>query len=183
VSDLPEMLYTKDCCDICGGDGEFDDGEVCDSCGGTGFKFINLGPAVWEIALCAQQSTHQYEMMLSLPTSGRTRTQSKSERTPMSEFNLFGACIFLLAIFVAGCERPAGEASHATPNSSAADEVTVKQSTPSPAEDDAWRGLERHEIQLDQKLLIVKGSKGVIGCPYLNVGSFEKFGEALDKIR
>ena len=25
---------------------------------------------------------------------------------------------------------------------------------------------------------MVKGSKGVIGCPYLNVGSFEKFGEA-----
>jgi uncharacterized protein YunC (DUF1805 family) len=24
----------------------------------------------------------------------------------------------------------------------------------------------------------VKGSKGVIGCPYLNVGAFEKFGEA-----
>ena len=42
----------------------------------------------------------------------------------------------------------------------------------------AWRGLERHEIQLDQKLLVVRGSKGVIGCPYLNVGSFEKFGEA-----
>ena len=46
------------------------------------------------------------------------------------------------------------------------------------AEDDAWRGLERHEIQLDQKLLVVKGTKGVVGCPYLNIASFEKFGEA-----
>jgi uncharacterized protein YunC (DUF1805 family) len=43
---------------------------------------------------------------------------------------------------------------------------------------DVWRGLERHEIQLDQKLLVVKGSKGVIGCPYLSAASFERFGEA-----
>jgi uncharacterized protein YunC (DUF1805 family) len=86
----------------------------------------------------------------------------------MSLCNLLGACILLLAIFAAGCGRPVGEAeaSRATPNGSPT------------AEDDAWRGLERHEIQLDQKLLVVKGSKGVIGCPYLNVGSFEKFGEA-----
>jgi uncharacterized protein YunC (DUF1805 family) len=48
----------------------------------------------------------------------------------------------------------------------------------SAATDDPWRGLERHEIQLDQKLLVVKGSKGVIGCPYLDVGMFERLGEA-----
>jgi uncharacterized protein YunC (DUF1805 family) len=47
-----------------------------------------------------------------------------------------------------------------------------------PKDDQAWRGLERHELQLEQKLLVVKGSKGVIGCPYLNIASFEKFGEA-----
>jgi len=96
----------------------------------------------------------------------------------MSPCNLLGACIVLWALFAAGCGRPAGEASRATPNGSPAAEVTVEKSTTPPAEDDAWHGLERHEIQLDQKLLVVKGSKGVIGCPYLNVGSFEKFGEA-----
>jgi len=96
----------------------------------------------------------------------------------MSPCNLLGACVVLLALFAAGCGRPAGEASRATPNGSPAAEGAVEKSTTPPAEDDAWRGLERHEIQLDQKLLVVKGSKGVIGCPYLNVGSFEKFGEA-----
>jgi uncharacterized protein YunC (DUF1805 family) len=41
-----------------------------------------------------------------------------------------------------------------------------------------WRGLERHELPLGQKLLVVKGSKGVIGCPYLDVAMFERTGEA-----
>lgn len=44
--------------------------------------------------------------------------------------------------------------------------------------DDVWRGLARHEIQLGQKLLVVRGAKGVVGCPYLDVGMFEKAGEA-----
>jgi uncharacterized protein YunC (DUF1805 family) len=96
----------------------------------------------------------------------------------MSLGNLLGACVGLLPLLAAGCGWPAGEASLAIPNGSPAAEVAVEQSSTLPTEDDAWRGLERHEIQLDQKLLIVKGSKGVIGCPYLNVGSFEKFGEA-----
>ena len=43
---------------------------------------------------------------------------------------------------------------------------------------DLWRGLERHELALGQKLLVVKGSKGVIGCPYLDVAMFERTGEA-----
>ena len=96
----------------------------------------------------------------------------------MSPCNLLGACTLFLAIFAAGCGRPAGEASRATLNGLPAAEIAVEKSTTPPAEDDAWRGLERHEIELDQKLLVVKGSKGVIGCPYLNVGSFEKLGEA-----
>ena len=96
----------------------------------------------------------------------------------MSQCNLIGACVLLSALFTAGCGRPTGEASHATPNGSAAAEVAVENNTSQAATDDAWRGLERHEIQLDQKLLVVKGSKGVIGCPYLNIGSFDKFGEA-----
>jgi uncharacterized protein YunC (DUF1805 family) len=43
---------------------------------------------------------------------------------------------------------------------------------------DPWRGLERHELQLGQKLLVVKGQKGVIGCPYLDVEMFARAGEA-----
>jgi uncharacterized protein YunC (DUF1805 family) len=56
--------------------------------------------------------------------------------------------------------------------------TTAPAETERAPDDDIWRGLERHEIQLDQKLLVVKGSRGVIGCGYLNVASFEKFGEA-----
>ena len=96
----------------------------------------------------------------------------------MSQFTLYRGFILPLVIFAAGCGRPAGDASRATPNGSQSDEIAVEERTTPPTEDDVWRGLERHEIQLDQKLLVVKGSQGVIGCPYLNVGSFEKFGEA-----
>ncbi len=62
--------------------------------------------------------------------------------------------------------------------STAAAGTGEESSTESQAADDFWQGLERHEIQLDQKLLVVRGPKGVIGCPYLNVASFEKFDEA-----
>ena len=93
----------------------------------------------------------------------------------MAPCNLLGVCVTVLALFAAGCERRADKAiSGGSPPA----EVAIENSATPPAEDEVWRGLERHEIQLDQKLLVVKGPKGVIGCPYLNVGSFEKFGEA-----
>ena len=38
--------------------------------------------------------------------------------------------------------------------------------------------MERHEIPLAQTLLLVKGSRGIAACPYLNVEMFEKTGEA-----
>ena len=45
--------------------------------------------------------------------------------------------------------------------------------------DDAiWQGLERHSFELDQTLLLVKGSKGIIACPYLNIETFRATGEA-----
>ena len=101
----------------------------------------------------------------------------------MSPYNVLIACALLVSLLAAGCGRPLGETSPATTGGSpvadaAEPKVTAKGGSTTLAEDDAWRGLERHEIQLDQKLLVVKGSKGVIGCPYLNVGFFEKFGEA-----
>ena len=96
----------------------------------------------------------------------------------MSPFTLFGGLILPVILFSAGCGQHAGDASRATPDGSRSDEIAVEPRTTLPTDDEAWRGLERHEIQLDQKLLVVKGSRGVIGCPYLNVDSFEKFGEA-----
>ena len=46
------------------------------------------------------------------------------------------------------------------------------------AVDAFWNGFTRESIQLDQTLLIVKGSKGLAGCTYLNIDTFERFGEA-----
>ena len=45
-------------------------------------------------------------------------------------------------------------------------------------DDPIWQGLERHSIELDQTLLLVKGSKGIIACPYLNIETFRATGEA-----
>jgi uncharacterized protein YunC (DUF1805 family) len=47
-----------------------------------------------------------------------------------------------------------------------------------PAADPFWDGLTRESVQLGQTLLIVKGSKGVAGCTYLNIDTFERSGEA-----
>ena len=47
-----------------------------------------------------------------------------------------------------------------------------------PAVDAFWNGFTRESIQLGHTLLIVKGSKGVAGCAYLNIDTFERFGEA-----
>jgi uncharacterized protein YunC (DUF1805 family) len=90
-------------------------------------------------------------------------------------------------LFVSGCERPPVDPPAVSPQDAQAsyDAAASQDSAASAsklaeagADDPVWRGLERHEIQLDQKLLVVKGSKGVVGCPYLNAASFEKFGEA-----
>jgi uncharacterized protein YunC (DUF1805 family) len=37
--------------------------------------------------------------------------------------------------------------------------------------------FERHHIQLNLPLLILKGSKGLLACGYLNVETFNKTGE------
>ena len=101
------------------------------------------------------------------------------------------AAIALLALG-GGCERKAqsGSSNDTTHRDAAAkrsptrgsgaetESAVLANDTLPPDADDVWRGLERHEIQLDQKLLVVKGSRGVIACPYLNIGAFEKFGEA-----
>jgi uncharacterized protein YunC (DUF1805 family) len=96
----------------------------------------------------------------------------------MSLRNLLGGCVVLFAINSAGCGRPIAETPRETATGSPAAELAIEKTTNAANKDSIWRGLARHEIELDQKLLVVKGSKGVIGCPYLNVGSFEEFGEA-----
>ena len=40
-----------------------------------------------------------------------------------------------------------------------------------------WEGLERHRIDLKLPLLVIRGSRGVMACGYLNVESFDKTGE------
>lgn len=40
-----------------------------------------------------------------------------------------------------------------------------------------WQGLEKHSISLKLPLLIIKGSKGILACGYLNVETFIKTGE------
>ncbi len=87
----------------------------------------------------------------------------------------------LVLCLIVGCapartDAPVTGASPAAPISSAAD-ATGGANADAPAEG-FWKGLERHEIQLDQTLLLVKGSRGVAACPYLNVDSFAKTGEA-----
>jgi uncharacterized protein YunC (DUF1805 family) len=41
-----------------------------------------------------------------------------------------------------------------------------------------WTGLERHRIDLAKPLLLIRGSRGILGCGYLNVDTFDKTGEA-----
>lgn len=78
-----------------------------------------------------------------------------------------GLC--LLAAMLPGCASSSSVGTQEASTSGMAGALVV---------DDPWRGLERHEIQLGQKLLVVRGSKGVIGCPYLDIHLFERSGEA-----
>ena len=41
-----------------------------------------------------------------------------------------------------------------------------------------WEGLIKEQIQLGLPLLIIKGSKGFLGCGYINVETCNKTGEA-----
>ena len=41
-----------------------------------------------------------------------------------------------------------------------------------------WEGFTKEQIQLGLPLLIIKGSKGFLGCGYINVETCNKTGEA-----
>ena len=41
-----------------------------------------------------------------------------------------------------------------------------------------WEGLTKGHIQLGLPLLVIKGSKGFLGCGYINVETCNKTGEA-----
>ena len=81
---------------------------------------------------------------------------------------LIAGCLLTLATF-GGC----GVSPQSSSSSKAVSSQPIFDSM-----DPFWRGLERHEIQLGQILLVVKGSRGVVACPYLNIESFAKTGEA-----
>jgi uncharacterized protein YunC (DUF1805 family) len=56
--------------------------------------------------------------------------------------------------------------------------VAADAAAPQLPDDEVWQGLEPHAIQLGQTLLLVKGSRGIVACPYLNVETFSRGGEA-----
>lgn len=41
-----------------------------------------------------------------------------------------------------------------------------------------WKGIDRHHIELKKPLLLLKGSKGWLGCGYFNAETCNKTGEA-----
>jgi uncharacterized protein YunC (DUF1805 family) len=103
--------------------------------------------------------------------------------------------LLLSCLFVCGCSQ-SSETQDATSDTSPA--LTVPQIAAEPvaepakseitsdpdserlpqAVDPFWNGLTRESIQLGHILLTVKGSKGVAGCSYLSVDTFERFDEA-----
>ena len=96
--------------------------------------------------------------------------------------------IALVCTFFLACNRSAQEReAKSGPNPSAAAHADASaESAPLPdadapqvpdTDDPFWDGLARDSIQLGQTLLVVKGSKGLAGCTYLNVDTFERTGE------
>lgn len=94
----------------------------------------------------------------------------------MSSHQLSAVALGWLAAALLGCVSSDDTGRRSSSDPTAA--TSVKAGADPGAHEDPWRGLERHEIQLDQKLLVVKGSRGVVGCPYLDVGTFERLDEA-----
>ena len=87
--------------------------------------------------------------------------------------------VLLILCVVAGCapavpEKPSVVKVQPAPEAAGA----ANANDTNPSSDPFWNGLERHEIPLAQTLLLVKGSRGIAACPYLNVDMFEKTGEA-----
>ena len=78
----------------------------------------------------------------------------------------------------AGCAPAAPEKSVAVKVPAALEAEAANVNATNDSADSFWNGLERHEIPLAQTLLLVKGSRGIAACPYLNVAMFEKTGEA-----
>lgn len=92
-----------------------------------------------------------------------------------------GSILTLFLCLHAGCapavpEKPVAVKEPPAARASNAEALNANDAHPSA--DPFWNGLERHEIPLAQTLLLVKGSRGIAACPYLNVEMFEKTGEA-----
>jgi uncharacterized protein YunC (DUF1805 family) len=90
------------------------------------------------------------------------------------------ACGLAITVLT-GCGRSSteAEAARSADNAEAqARQVAESAATPLVPDDEVWRGLQPHAIQLGQTLLLVKGSRGIVACPYLNVDTFSRGGEA-----
>jgi len=93
------------------------------------------------------------------------------------------ACGLAVTLFP-GCERPAVEveATQSAAKRAVTEAQAIQAAEPEAAplvpDDEVWRGLQPHAIQLGQTLLLVKGSRGIVACPYLNVETFTRGGEA-----
>lgn len=87
-------------------------------------------------------------------------------------------------VATAGCGRSTTEveavrsAAKRAETETQARQAAATDSAPQLPDDEVWRGLEPHAIQLGQTLLLVKGSRGIVACPYLNVETFSRGGEA-----
>lgn len=92
--------------------------------------------------------------------------------------------IALVCALASACDRSAQDGKMAprttspTQGSDSSTPVSDDASPDAPPADPFWDGLTRESIQLGQTLLVVKGSKGLAGCTYLNVDTFERGGEA-----
>lgn len=91
------------------------------------------------------------------------------------------AIVLPVAIGMLGCDAAVRDSTSAAKGRRQAERVAADPpvaAAQGSAAGDFWRGLERHEISLAQRLLLVKGSRGIIACPYLNIEMFKRTGEA-----
>lgn len=90
----------------------------------------------------------------------------------------------LVGTLTSACDRTSPEPRVVSKPTSPAQEsansasVVDADSPNTPPADPFWDGLTRESMQLGQTLLVVKGSKGLAGCTYLNIDTFQRGGEA-----
>jgi uncharacterized protein YunC (DUF1805 family) len=89
----------------------------------------------------------------------------------LSLHGLLATAVFALTLIVVAGAAP-------TEKGTKKGTASETRAVTAPVPPEFWNGLERHEIQLKQKLLVVKGSRGIVACPYLRIETFARGGEA-----